>query len=100
MPGAHETFGLVAFEAAACGASVVACATAPSAALVRGFVRTYEPGDVGGLLSAIEAARAVEPDRVAAAALAARCAWTAAFEAETAQLRRLAGQRARARSAA
>jgi alpha-1,6-mannosyltransferase len=99
MPGAHETFGLVGFEAAACGASVVACSTAPSAALVRGFVRTYEPGDVGGLLWAIEAARVVEPDRLAAAALAARSAWAAAFEAETAQLRRLADRRARARSA-
>jgi alpha-1,6-mannosyltransferase len=99
MPGAHETFGLVGFEAAACGASVVACSTAPSAALVRGFVRTYEPGDVGGLLWAIEAARVVEPDRLAAAALAAGSAWAAAFEAETAQLRRLADRRARARSA-
>ncbi|MGH2944414.1 MAG: glycosyltransferase, partial [Solirubrobacteraceae bacterium] len=56
MPGAHETFGLVGFEAAACGASVVTCSTAPSAALMRGIVRTYEAGDVDGLLAAIEAA--------------------------------------------
>lgn len=60
-------------------------------------MRTYEPGDLGGLLSTIEAARAVDP--LAAAALAARSAWAAAFEAETAQLRRLAERRARTRSA-
>jgi alpha-1,6-mannosyltransferase len=95
MPGAHETFGLVGFEAAACGASVVTCSTAPSAALMRGIVRTYEPGDIDGLLAAIEAARAAQPDVAAAAALAARCSWGAAFAAETAQLERLAGTRRR-----
>ena len=95
MPGAHETFGLVGFEAAACGASVVTCSTAPSAALMRGIVRSYEPGDIDGLLAAIEAARAAQPDAAAAAALAARCSWGAAFAAETAQLERLAGPRAR-----
>ncbi|MDQ3678434.1 MAG: glycosyltransferase, partial [Actinomycetota bacterium] len=42
MPGAHETFGLVGFEAAACGAAVVTCSTAPSAAHMRALVRTYE----------------------------------------------------------
>ena len=31
MPGELETFGLVAFEAAASGAAVVACETAPVA---------------------------------------------------------------------
>jgi alpha-1,6-mannosyltransferase len=95
MPGAHETFGLVGFEAAACGASVVTCSTAPSAALMRGIVRTYEPGDIDGLLAAIEAARAAQPDVAAATALAARCSWGAAFAAETAQLERLAGTRRR-----
>ena len=63
MPGAHETFGLVGFEAAASGACVVTCATAPSAAHIGGLARTYEPGDVDGLLAAIEDARAAEPDR-------------------------------------
>jgi len=92
MPGAHETFGLVGFEAAASGASVVTCSTAPSAAFVREHVRTYEPGDVDGLLAAIEAQRLAEPDRLAAAALAARSTWAAAFEAETEQLARLAGR--------
>lgn len=93
MPGAHETFGLVGFEAAASGACVVTCATAPSAAHIGGLARTYEPGDVGGLLAAIEAARAAEPDHAAARALAARSTWAAAFEAEKAQLRRLAPRR-------
>jgi alpha-1,6-mannosyltransferase len=100
MPGAHETFGLVGFEAAASGASVVTCSTAPSAALMRGIVRTYEPGDIDGLLAAIEAARAAEPDVAAAAALAARCSWGAAFAAETLQLERLAGRRGRPLAAA
>jgi len=89
MPGAHETFGLVGFEAAASGASVVTCSTAPSAALMAELVRTYEPGDVDGLLAAIEQSRVREPDRIAAGALAARSTWAAAFEAETAHLARL-----------
>jgi hypothetical protein len=93
MPGAHETFGLVGFEAAACGASVVTCSTAPSAALMRGIARTYEPGDIDGLLEAIESARAAEPDAAAAARLAARATWSVAFGAELAGLRRLCQQR-------
>ncbi|HVF78241.1 MAG TPA: glycosyltransferase [Solirubrobacteraceae bacterium] len=92
MPGAHETFGLVALEAAASGACVVTCSTAPSAALMRGIVRTYEPGDTDGLLAAIEAARAAQPDAAAAAALARRHSWGAAFASETMQLERLAGR--------
>jgi alpha-1,6-mannosyltransferase len=95
MPGAHETFGLVGFEAAACGASVVTCSTAPSAALMRGIARTYEPGDIDGLLRAIEAARATEPDAAAAARLAARATWTAAFGAELAGLEGLLQRRPR-----
>ena len=91
MPGAHETFGLVGFEAAASGAAVVTCSTAPSAAHMRGIVRTYEPSDVGGLLAAIEHARASDPSPLAAAALALRSRWGAAFAAETAALERLVG---------
>ncbi len=94
MPGAHETFGLVGFEAAASGACVVTCSTAPCAALMRGIARTYEPGDIDGLLAAIERARVAQPDVAAAAALAARCSWGAAFAAETLALERLAGRRA------
>ena len=61
---------------------------------MRGIVRTYEPGDVGGLLAAIEHARASEPSPPAAAALALRSRWEAAFAAETAALERLVGRRA------
>ena len=92
MPGAHETFGLVGFEAAAAGASVVTCSTAPSAAHMRGRVRTYEPGDIDGLLAAIEVARTVQPDPAAAFALGRRCSWGAAFAAETVSLERLVGR--------
>ena len=93
VPGAHETFGLVGLEAAACGAPVVACSTVPSARHMRLLVETFAPGDVHGLLRAIESARRREPDPVAAGALAARSTWAAAFEVETAQLARLAGER-------
>jgi len=94
MPGAHETFGLAGFEAAASGAAVVTCSNAPSAARMRGLVHTYAPGDVDGLAAAIEAARASEPNAAAAGALAARSTWSAAFEAETEQLEQLARGRA------
>jgi alpha-1,6-mannosyltransferase len=95
MPGAHETFGLVGFEAAASGAAVVTCSTAPSAALMRGIARTYPPGDLDGLLAAIEAARAAPPNPQLAAAFAARWSWGAAFEAETAHFEQLARGRSR-----
>ncbi|MDQ3676277.1 MAG: hypothetical protein M3401_05650, partial [Actinomycetota bacterium] len=53
----------------------------------------YEPGDIDGLLAAIEAARASAPDRRAAARLAARSTWAAAFYAETRALEQLVGAR-------
>jgi glycosyltransferase involved in cell wall biosynthesis len=89
MPGAHETFGLVALEAAASGASVVACATAPSATLVGDLAETFAPGDVSGLLAAIERARRRRPDLRTAAALAAANTWERAFEDELRDLARL-----------
>ena len=95
MPGAHETFGLTAFEAAATGTPVVTCSTAPSAALMRAMVRTYEPGDIDGLLAAIEAARAARCAVAAGEALGTRCSWGAAFAAETVSLERLRAARAR-----
>ena len=49
MPGEHETFGLVALEAAASGARVVACASAPSAGLLGDGAHTFAPGDTDGL---------------------------------------------------
>jgi len=89
MSGAHETFGLVGFEAAASGAAVVACRSAPAVAAMDGLARTYRPGDIADLAEAIGAARASEPDPAAAAALAARSSWDAAFHAELEDLRAL-----------
>jgi alpha-1,6-mannosyltransferase len=91
MPGPHETFGLVALEAACSGAPVVLSSTAPSAAVIGGLAETFTPG---GLLTAIERARSREADRAAAAALAGRSSWEAAFGAELADLRALCGRRA------
>jgi glycosyltransferase involved in cell wall biosynthesis len=89
MPGGYETFGLVALEAAASGASVVACETAPSAALVGDLTQTFAPGDTGGLLAAIERARRRRPDLRAAAELAAAHTWERAFQEELKDLGRL-----------
>ena len=75
MPGEHETFGLVALEAAACGARVVCSTTAPSGRQLGALAHTFSPGDVDGLAKAVGAARAAEPDLAAAAALAERFGW-------------------------
>jgi alpha-1,6-mannosyltransferase len=91
MPGEHETFGLVALEAAASGASVVACETAPSAALAGAAVHTYAPGDIDGLAKAIAKARAARPDIVAAAALSWRSRWDRLFADELDDMRGLVG---------
>ncbi len=87
MPGAFETFGLVGLEAAASGARVVASATAPAVRTVGALAHTFAPGDAGGLLRAIEAARATPRDLAAAAALAERSTWHAAIAAELDDLR-------------
>ena len=89
MPGAFETFGLVALEAAASGARVVACRSAPSAGVVGALAETFAPGDADGLLAAIERARSTEPDAAGAAVLAERHTWARAFEAELRDLERL-----------
>jgi alpha-1,6-mannosyltransferase len=89
MPGPHETFGLVALEAAASGARTVACRTAPSARVAGDLVETYEPFDSADLLEAIECARAQERDMEAAAELAQRCAWPEVFAAELHDLQEL-----------
>lgn len=82
MSGAHETFGLVALEAAASGASVVACETAPSARVIGPLADTFAGGDVADLLAAIERARRRRPNLLAAAELADAHSWDRAFEAE------------------
>jgi alpha-1,6-mannosyltransferase len=89
MPGPLETFGLVALEAAASGARVVACEDAPAAAACGSLVSVFPAGDVDGLLAAVEAARAAPRDAVAAARLARRHDWSAAFAAEQAELEAL-----------
>jgi alpha-1,6-mannosyltransferase len=90
MPGEHETFGLVALEAAACGARVVACETAPSAQLLGALAHTYRAGDADGLAAATAAARAAPRDTVAAAALSWRFGWDRLFASELEHLRELA----------
>jgi alpha-1,6-mannosyltransferase len=89
MPGEHETFGLVGLEAAACGARVVACETAPSAAACGPLAHTFAAGDVAGLRDAIDAARAADVDPVAAGALAWGHRWERVFEREVAGIREL-----------
>ena len=89
MAGEHETFGLVAVEAAASGARVVACASAPSAALLAD-AHTFAPGDTDGLTAAIAAARAAPTDAGAAAALCWSLRWDRLFAEELDDLRELA----------
>lgn len=93
MPGPWETFGLVAFEAAASGASVVACETAPSARLLGPLARTFAPEDPVDLARAIARARADRPDPQAAARFAAAHTWSEAFARELAGLERLIAAR-------
>jgi alpha-1,6-mannosyltransferase len=89
QPGPHETFGLVSFEAAACGASVVTASCTPSAELIRGSVETFEAGDAADLLRAIERARRRNPGRHAAARLVEQHGWDAALSQELADLEAL-----------
>jgi alpha-1,6-mannosyltransferase len=90
MPGEHETFGLVALEAAASGARVVACETAPSAGLLGDLADCFAAGDTDGLAAAVAAARAARPDPQAAASLCWRLGWDRLFAEELDDLRELA----------
>jgi glycosyltransferase involved in cell wall biosynthesis len=94
MPGEHETFGLVALEAAACGTPVVACSTAPALHAIGGLGHGFVPADPDDLDRAIAAARAprvAADDAEAAAMLAWRHRWDRTFRAELASLRELVG---------
>ena len=89
LPGAHETFGLAALEAAACGTPVVTAQTTPSATLLNGCVDTFRGGDSADLLRAIERARVRIHDPGAASALGAQHGWDTALAGELADLERL-----------
>jgi alpha-1,6-mannosyltransferase len=91
MPGAYETFGLVAFEAASSGARVVVCDSAPSRRCIGPLAHTYRCGDVAGLTRAIEAARAAPVDLGAARALHERSTWAAVLRDEHSALAKLVG---------
>jgi alpha-1,6-mannosyltransferase len=89
VPGEHETFGLVVLEAAASGARVVCCETAPARAQVGDLAHTFRAGDAGGLAAAVTAARAAEADPAAAAAVALGHGWPRLFAQELEDLRAL-----------
>jgi len=82
MPGPHETFGLVALEAAASGGRVVAADAAPSARIAGPLVHTFKAADPKDLGRAIERAITAEPSPAAAAKLAERLSWKRVFTAE------------------
>ena len=92
LPGAHETFGLAALEAAACATPVVTAEPTPSASLLDGRVDTFRAGDSADLLRAIERARRRTPDVPGAARLAARHTWERLFAQELSDLERLLGR--------
>jgi alpha-1,6-mannosyltransferase len=89
LPGAYETFGLVALEAAACGTPVVTADSTPSSGLLGGLVESFRGGDASDLLRAIERARLRLPDPHFGAALARRHSWDAALSAELEDVERL-----------
>jgi alpha-1,6-mannosyltransferase len=89
MPGEHETFGLVALEAAASGARVVCCHTAPSGAAVGELAHVFAPGDVAGLAQSIAHARAAPVRSGEALALSRRYAWPRRFAQELDAMREL-----------
>jgi alpha-1,6-mannosyltransferase len=82
VPGAHETFGLVALEAAASGATVVASSAVPSVAHADGLIRVFEAGNAQALAQTIARAVTQTPDLLAAARLSARLSWEQAVRAE------------------
>lgn len=92
LPGAHETFGLAALEAAACGTPVVTASTTPAAALLDGFVDTFASGDAADLARAIARARRRVPTAAAALELGVHYGWDAALSAELDDLNRMLGR--------
>ena len=93
MPGELETFGLVAFEAAASGASTVACTTAPSARLLGDLVHTFRPATRARSWQRSSVPAPPSPTASIAARFAAANRWERAFAAELADLEALVAQR-------
>lgn len=92
QPGPHETFGLVAFEAAACGTPVVTCDSTPAADVIGpGLSDRFRAEDPDDLCAAIARARSRTTDAAAARRLAAELTWESVFAAELQDLRRLMG---------
>src|SRR5581483_5816167 len=92
LPGPHETFGLAALEAAACGTPVVTAVQTPAARLIPGFVQTFTAGDAHELGDAIRRARGMTPSARQAAELGLHYGWDAALSAELDDLERLLGR--------
>ncbi|MFZ0217743.1 MAG: glycosyltransferase, partial [Candidatus Dormiibacterota bacterium] len=88
-PGPHETFGLAVLEAAASGASVVACSSTPAALLAGPLVQTFAPKNPRDLARAIERALTTPVDATAALALATSMSWERVFKAELHELKQL-----------
>jgi alpha-1,6-mannosyltransferase len=87
--GPHETFGLAVLEAAASGARVVACSSAPAAAVAGPLVLTFQPKDPVDLARAIDRALGMPRDPVSASALGTEMRWERVFEVELRSLERL-----------
>jgi alpha-1,6-mannosyltransferase len=82
VPGSHETFGLVAIEAAASGATVVASDAVPSTRHAVGLVHAFPADDAGALAATIERVSRSDPNATAARALGRRLTWERAIAAE------------------
>lgn len=87
--GPHETFGLAVLEAAASGARVVACSSAPAAAVAGALVHTFRAKNPADLARAVDRALHTPRDPAAAFALADSMRWDRVFEAELRDLTRL-----------
>ena len=91
VPGAHETFGLVALEAAASGAVVLASDAVPAACQARRLIRTFPAGDAAALARALDNQAGEPVNRAAAEALGRRFTWRRAIAAEHNEIRALCG---------
>jgi alpha-1,6-mannosyltransferase len=86
VPGSHETFGLVALEAAASGATVLASDAVPAAHQARQLIHTFPAGDTAALVRAIANLTATRADAGAAEALGRRLTWQRAIAAELTEI--------------